>query len=295
MLLAATLCLGFTACGDDEKEEPQPEPQPTVIAFEDYSSSIGTTLNAMLQKYGEPTYNFGSYYMYKFESGNVESLTFGINPDNNQVYTIIEGLKENAYKAEDIRAYFASKYYFYEKEEIPADEEEGTPASETYYYGNTENAEEATLVISVTDNDMVGYSNPQNMPEETPIADFEDKAPLDIISTFLGMDQEDFLDEYKEYFMEMGGMYMTALSDNDYLTGFGLTASENGISVVTFFFDDGLEESAIIDYFKSNNFTVTPTGQLDDEGCEQYYITNGVIDIVYQNYIAIAMFTDRED
>lgn len=296
MLLAATLTLGFTACGDDEKEEPQPqpEPQPEVIAFEDYSSTIGMSLNAMLQKYGEPTYNFGSYYAYEYETGNVTNLTIAVNPDNNLVYTILESLKEDAYTAEDIRAYFASKYYFYEKEEYPADEEEGTPASETYVYGNTENPDEATLVISVADNYMVGYSNPQNMPAESPVGSFDEMTPLEVLASFLGQSKADILDEYGDSFTEMGGMYITAITDNDYLTGFAITAPEDVVTVITYFFDDGLEEEAIFEYFRAGGYEVIETGVVDEEGFKQYLITNGVIDIVYQGYMAVALFGEED-
>lgn len=293
MLLAATLTLGFTACGDDEKEEPQPEQEqkPTVIAFEDYSSTIGMSLNAMLQKYGEPDMNFGSYYAYEFEEGNVSSLTLAVNPDNNQVYLILQMLKENAYKAEDIQAYFASKYYFYNKTVVDADEEENTPAIVTYIYGNTEKIEDATLVISVADNSSVSYSNPKNQPEEQPQdASFDDITPLEVFNNFIGEDIEDIMDEYGNAIIEIAGMYMASTSDNEWMTGFALMVGEDGtVFSVTLFFDDGLEEATILDYFTANGWTCTQSGEADEEGFLPYTITKDNMTIVYQSYMAVMM------
>ena len=290
MLLAATLTLGFTACGDDEKEEPQPEQEqkPTVIAFEDYSSTIGMSLNAMLQKYGEPSMNFGSYYAYEFKEGNVSSLTIAVNPDNNQVYLIMEMLKENAYKAEDIQAYFASKYHFYAKTVVDADEEEGIPATVTYTYGNTENIEDATLVISVSDNSSVSYSNPKNVPEEQPQdASFDDFTPLDVFNSFMGEDIEDIMDEYEGAIIEIAGMYMGTTSDNEWLTGFALSVGEDGsVTSITLFFDEGLEDSDIIDYFTANGWTCTQNGEADEEGFIPYVFTKDNMTINYQGYLA---------
>ena len=288
-LLAAALCLGFTACGDDEKEEPQPqpEPEPEVVTFDDYSSAIGMSLNTMLQKYGEPAMNFGTFYAYTYEQGNVTGLTFLVNPENNQVYSVFESLKEGAYETVDIRTYFASKYFYYGAEETPADEEEGIPASVTYLYGNTKDVDEATVVITVSGNTSVTYTNPKNVPEEVEADDFGSISPMEVISTFLGQDINDLIDEYGDALMAVGEMYMGNTSDNDYLESFAVTPVDDTVALVILLFSEDLEDADIIEYFTSNGFTATSTGHVDEEGYEEYYITNGTIDIVYQGGRAV--------
>lgn len=298
MLLAAvTVGLVFTACGKDEEEEkPQPEPEPTpeVIAFENYASTIGKTVQQMLQEFGEPAMNFGSIYFYTFEEGNVEGLTISVNPENNQIYAIVEALKENVYTEEQLKAYFDSKYEFYGKSVIPADEEEGTPAQNTYTYGNTEDPEEATLFINVIGNSSVTYSNPKNQPEEQPLASyFDEMSPEEVLQALLGQPISEVLEEYPDAFMDMAGMYMTAC-ENELFTGFALIGDESGANVasVFFFFDDGLEESAILDYFRSNGWTVTQTEDVDEEGNALFYITKGNYILFYQGWMGTASIAE---
>lgn len=301
MLLAAiALCVGFTACNDDEKEPtPQKPDTPEVVDFPDYSSAIDLNLNAMLQKYGEPAMAFGGYYMYMYDEGNVLGLTFIVNEENNKVYSVNEVLNDSVYTEEEIQAYFGAKYKLYRREKTEAYEDEDLyiPAQTVYIYGNTEKEEDATLVITVTGNSSVSYVNPQNVPEEVePTANLDEMTPMEVVNTFYGKDIDDILDEYEGLFMEMNGVYMTVIEDNEYLSGFALVANDGVVNEISIFYNDGMEEETLFSYYQENGYTVTATGEEDEDGFKPYTITNGVVTIVYQGYIGtVTVNLDEED
>lgn len=286
LLAAATLSLGFSACGDDEKDEPTPNnpeqpgtpEQPKVINFEDYSSAIGMTFQKMMSTYGEPTNNFGNFYSYAFDKGNVASLLIIVNPENNLVYSLTEILKKDAYKAEDIRAYFASKYNAYEPVEVEyEDEETGEKVTTTTYsYGNTKDIAEATLLITVNGNSDVTYSNPKNVYEEPEAEGFEGLEPDDAVSQFLGADIEDVLDEYEGLFMPVGEtMYMAGVEDSEYLMSFALSVQNGKVVSVILLYNEDLSDDDIIEYYKQLGYTVIPEGE-DEEGEPIYSFTKDV-------------------
>lgn len=305
MLLAAmTLSLGFVACGDD-KDDPEPNEQKDpqnqdeqkpddqkIINFDDCASTIDMPLQQMLQKYGEPTMNFGNVYFYSYEEGNITNLMIKVNQENNKVCMIVQSLKENAYKAEDLKKYFDSKYNFYKKEVIPADEEEGTPEYEVLAYGNTKNPEEATLLIELSGNTDVTYVNPQNQPEEQVSESyFDEMNPADVLAAFFGVPVAEIQEEYEDAFMDMGGMLMASCGDNEWMTSIALQANENGVvTSIIMFFDDGLEEQAILDYFHENGWEIREKGMIDGEDYEymEYEFRKGNFVINYGDYIATA-------
>lgn len=290
MLLAATtLSFGFTACGnDDEDNTPKKETnngqgennqgdngktdngngETEGTAAFDYSEAIGMNVNQILAKYGEPSMNFETFYSYSFTNQKVSSVTLMLNADNQQVYNVMEILTEGAYTAEELQAYFGKKYTFYLKEDIPGDEEEGIAPSASYTYGNTEKQEDATLVITVSGNSSISYENPKNTPADVPGEEpFEEFSPIDVIG-FIGQSWADIEEDYEEAFMEMGAaMQYASCGDNDWMSGFALTLTENLVTSISIFFDDGLETSEILDFFREEGWAVRDTGETnEDEG-----------------------------
>lgn len=303
MLLAAmTLSFGFVACGDDnedsepnEQNDPQNQDNPTdqqVINFEDYASTIDMPLQQMIQKYGEPSMNFGNVYFYTYEEGNVTSLMIKVNPENNKVCMIVQALKENVYKAEDLKTFFDSKYNFYKKEVVPADEEEETPAYEVLFYGNTKSPEEATLLIELSGNSGVTYANPQNQPDEQVSESyFDEMNPADFLAEFFGVPVSEILDEYEDAFMDMGGMLMATCGDNEWMTSIALQTKEDSVvNMIILFFDDGLDEQTILDYFHEDGWNITEKGMIHGEDYEymEYEFRKGNVVINYGDYIATA-------
>ena len=277
-LLAATaLCLGFTACGDDE-DEPEPAPVPVVINFDDCSSSVGMTLQAMMNKYGDPTMNFANYYMYVFESGNVTGLTFILNSENNSVYGVMQTLAENAYKPADVMAYFAAKLHTYATEtETYEDEDTGeTVTSTTYRYGNAEKEDDATLVVEYDGALSVNYYNPKNEPPvPEPVGGFEDATPEGIVGSFLGEDINDILEDYGDALTQSGTMYMAFMDENELLMGFALNTEDDIVTSIVLLYAEELSDEDIIAYYEDLGYTCTDTGEVDeDEGTPIYQFIN---------------------
>ena len=306
MLLAATtLTLGVTSCGDDENEDPnkenpsKPDQPGKTIDFPNYAEAVDMNLNAMLQKYGEPMMSANGIYMYMFEQGNVAALTFMVNQENNKVYAVNEVLNDGAFTAEDIQAYFAARYTFYDRQETiyTNDEEDAYAVPDTIVvctYGNAPKLEEATLVITVTGNTLVTYTNPTNVPDEPEITNpFDEMEPQQITQMFLGKDSDDILDGYEDAFMEMAGMYMASMEENPYLTGFALSVADGRVVAITFFYDDGLDEQTILDYYSEAGYSIRETGEEDEDGFKQYVISDGNISILYQGYMGTATIVER--
>ena len=276
MLLAATsLSLGFTSCGDDEKEEPVIDP--VVIDFDDYSSTVGMTLQAMMNKYGEPTYNFLNYYLYELKGGKTTGLTMVINPENNTVYGLMQSLAEDAYKPGDVLDYLASKYVSYgtrTETEVNEDTEE-TYTYTIHVFGNTQKEEDATLVIEYDGELEVDYYNPKNEPAEVnPGVAFETITPLEVVDQFLGEDIEDILDQYNNL-MENNGMYMAFMDENELLMGFALNTEERIVTSIVLLYNEDLSDEDIIDYYTKAGYTCTDTGEVDeDEETPIYVFTN---------------------
>ena len=202
------------------------------------------------------------------------------------MHTIVQILADSAYTEKELKAYFDSRYTYYTMQTIPADEEEGTPASNTYYYGNTQKMEDATLAITLIDNTAVTYTNPTNVPEEVEIVSFDDMTPSEVVGTFMGADMDELLEDYEGAFMEMNGMYIASAGDNEYFTGFALMVADGTVVSITIFFDDGLEEEVILDYYREQGYNIQKTGEVDEEGFETYLITKDNITITYSSYMA---------
>lgn len=286
MLLAATtLSLGFTACGDDDKEDPTPStPEKPVITFDDYANCVGIGLNAMMTRFGEPTMNMGTFYMYTLEKGSKTAmLTFIFNPENSTVYGVMQTLNDNAFKAADIKDYFASKYHYYGAEtESYEDDETGEVIEQVVYsYGNTEKKEDATLLIEYDGEISVGYYNPKNEPAEIEPSGFADMTPEDVVNTFLGESIDDILEEY-DGFSSMGSTYMAFMDENDYMMGFALNVNEGEVASIVILYNEDLSDEDIIDYYKNAGYTITDTGEIDEEeGTPIYIFSNSNTRIVY--------------
>ena len=286
MLLAATtLSLGFTACGDDDKEDPTPStPEKPAINFDDYANCVGIGLNAMMTRFGEPTMNMGTFYMYTLEEGSKTAmLTFIFNPENSTVYGVMQTLNDNAFKAADIKDYFASKYHYYGAEtESYEDDETGEVIEQVVYsYGNTEKKENATLLIEYDGEISVGYYNPKNEPAEIEPSGFVDMTPEDVVNTFLGESIDDILEEY-DGFSSMGSTYMAFMDENDYMMGFALNVAEGDVASIVILYNEDLADEDIIDYYKNAGYTITDTGEIDEEeGTPIYIFSNASTRIVY--------------
>ena len=291
LLAASTLCLGFTACGDDEEVTPKTDNNggnkgdngnngnqgnQDTESF-DYAEVIGMNMRQIIAKYGEPTMGQGTFYAYQFQNQKVSSLTLVLNPENQQVYNIIEILSENAYTAQEIQNYFAGKYTFYGEETFQGDEELEEEATVARTYGNAQKAEDATLLITVTygaGEMSIAYVNPKNAPvnESGSLADLE---PIDIIG-FIGQSFEDIDEEYEGAFSDLQGMIYASCEDNDWLNGLVLDVDEEGIVTgLTFFFD--VETAEVLNYFRGEGWEISD-GEVTEDG-PTYLIVKGDITI----------------
>lgn len=257
MLLAA---LAFVSCNKDENKEDQVDP--AIVAL-DYSSLIDMSYANMIKTLGEPTLGFGSFYSYEEPKANISSITTAINPETNSVYLAMVILKENAFKAEDLQKYFASKFTSY-----GLDEEEGA-----YFYGNAEKQEDATLVIGVYENSSITFTNPKNVPEINESGSIEG-TPVEVTNALLGKSIDDLIDEYGDAIIKYGDAYMVNYEDDDYLMCVSLIVEEGIVRRLIILYNEDLDDQAIIDYYTSEGYTCLPTGNVNEEGKAEYLFMN---------------------
>lgn len=259
MMLSAIL---FMACSNDD------ENKSAVIDFEDYAQTVGMSYSNMIKTYGEPSMNFGSYYLYEITGKNTQSITVVINPANSTVYSVMQMLGENAYKAEDIKAYFAKNYTLVSNQKDEASGEDYTT------FCNAKSEDQATLVITVSGNESVTYTNPQNEPSEPDGPSLDDMKPEDAVSTFLGMDEEDFIDQYGDYtFSAEKGKYMI-LMETDMLMGIGITVDNGKVTEVTLLYNEDLTDEDIIAYYEKLGFIASDCGEDEETGAHVYLFMN---------------------
>ncbi len=286
-LLLMLVAMLFTACGDDDDEPqnptPQPEPEkPAVISFDDFSNLIDMSYSSMIKQFPNPTRQFGDFYMYENVKPNVEGLTIAVNPDNKTVYMVIESLKENAYKEADIDAYFKSKLKFYgvEKQDTYDDDGKVIGQHNMYYYGNTDKAEDATLLVVVSGNEGVSYTNPQNAPAEPEGPALDDMTPIDAVNAFILGDVEEIEEEYPGVFTQASGMYMCFMDENPWLAGVAFTPNNGFVDTIILLYNEDLGDDDVVNYYKEAGYTCTKTGTNED-GDDTYTFTNGTYSVDY--------------
>ena len=285
LMLAATL---FAACSDDDSDKPK---APSTIQFEDYSTLIGASYSEMIRQYPNPSMSFGDFYMYDSLTSNVEGLTVAINPESQTVYLVMEMLKADAYNESDIDAYFKEKFFSYGVVELEDYDDEGNVVGtiNQYNYGNAENQDEATLLITLTANQSVTYMNPFNIPEESEGGSLEEMNPIEAVSVFLFIDEEEIEEEYPDVFTQMEGMYMCFMEENLYLAGIAFTPVDGLVTSVIMLYNEDLSTEDIISYYTEAGYTCTLDGT-DEEGYDVYTFTDGMISITYSDGRGVAIF-----
>ena len=285
LMLAATL---FAACSDDDSDKPK---APSTIQFEDYSTLIGASYSEMIRQYPNPSMSFGDFYMYDSLTSNVEGLTVAINSESQTVYLVMEMLKADAYNESDIDAYFKEKFFSYGVVELEDYDDEGNVVGtiNQYNYGNAENQDEATLLITLTANQSVTYMNPFNIPEESEGGSLEEMNPIEAVSAFLFIDEEEIEEEYPDVFTQMEGMYMCFMEENLYLAGIAFTPVDGLVTSVIMLYNEDLSTEDIISYYTEAGYTCTLDGT-DEEGYDVYTFTDGMISITYSDGRGVAIF-----
>jgi hypothetical protein len=105
--------------------------------------------------------------------------------------------------------------------------------------------------------------------------------PEDVVNTFLGESIDDILEEY-DGFSSMGSTYMAFMDENDYMMGFALNVNEGEVASIVILYNEDLADEDIIDYYKNAGYTVTDTGEIDEEeGTPIYIFSNSNTRIVY--------------
>lgn len=251
--------------------------------FADYSSVIGQSYNQLSRQFPDLEELFEGFYTCTPNDGKTESLMVVFN-DDLEVYMAAQSLNEDAYTLAQIIAYMDGKYNKYDPEVNEyTDEETGEVITlTTYYYGNTADIEDATLVISFSDNTYISYSNPKATPEPAQGGGIGDMTPIEAVNAFIGETLEDIEDEYPGMFSEMFGMYAafaTEEDENEYLEGIVLIVEDNNtVSAVRLLYS--FEDADAIAYYTENGYTCTETGTTE-EGEKLYTFTNGTFTITY--------------
>lgn len=279
-VLAAVL---FAACSNDDDEKNKPIIDP--VEFSDLSTTVGMSYDNMLKTYGEPSMNFGGFYVFE-ETGSekVESIICMVNPATMTVYSVMENLVEDAYKAEEINAYFASKYIDYGEEKIEFDEkelEEGETLTSPHLYGNAKKKEDATLLIQVYGNSQVTYTNPALVPVEPEGPDMSTLNPRSAVELFMGAELEDLQEEYGDAMMKASENNYLVSVDNEWLMAIGFEVKDGKVVKVILLYNEDLSDEDIIEYYKEFGYTATPY-----EGEEE-----GEVGYLFMNMTTMDMFT----
>ena len=314
MLLAATtLSLGFTSCGSDDEEvkpttenkdqqgnnddknqqgnnegENQNGQSDVQTADFDFSSLIGLNVRQLIEKLGEPTQFFDGIYFFEFANNQkIEAITVLVNPENNQVYTVMEDLAENAYALKDLTDYFDKKYTFYTLEANDGNEEEGIEPEDVYYYGNTKNEEDATLSIAVSSKGSIAYTDPKNTPAipEGSTA-FDAMNPEELIS-FLGADFNELQEQFGNPFSEVFGMLYASSENSEWINAISVSVNEGIVKSVSLFFE--AEPQAVLNFFRNHRWQIQEIeAEEEEEEGPAYLIIKGNI---YVHYDGIEMAT----
>ena len=252
-------------------------------SFADYSSLVGKSYNELSRQYPNMEEMFAGFYSIEINDGKTTSLLLAFN-DDTEAYMVMQGLQEDAYTLAQIIAYMDSKYKKYppETEEFVDEETGETVTTTTYYYGNTADPGEATLIISFADNTAIAYTNPQAIPDEPESVGLGEMTPLEVTTAFLGKSLDDIEDLYPGVFADIYGIGLYSAmgsEDNEMLEGAVLLLDENnvaaGLRLLYASTDDG-----VIAYYKENGYTCTENGTTE-EGEKMYTITNGTYTIAY--------------
>lgn len=163
-----------------------------------------------------------------------------------------------------------------------------------YNYGNTEDQAEATLLITLTGNQSVTYTNPLNMPAESEGGALDEITPIDAVSSFLLGDFAEIEEEYPDAFSDLGGMYAYFMEENPNLMGVALTVTDGLVDSVILLYNEELSTEDIIAYYTEAGYTCTQTGT-DEEGYGVYTFTNGMISIAYTEGRGVATFVGELD
>ena len=263
MLLAA---IAFVGCGKDDVEVPQNggngnggNNQGILANVPNYSDLIDMSYSNLIKTLGEPTTSFSNYLSYENPADNVTFITLAVNPKTQTVYLVMEMLKEDAFKLDELKKYFDAKYTFVN---VEADEEEGTIYA--YNYSNAD----GSLTITVSESSIT-YMNPANMPEEVESGSI-DGTPVEVVSAIMGQTIEYLMEEYPGVITQFNNIYMINYEDDPYLMCVMIDASSDVITKLTILYNEDLEDDALVAYYQEEGYTCLPTGNVNDEGKAEY-------------------------
>lgn len=277
LMLAAML---FVGCGDDDSND-GPNNNPSVATF-DYSKLIDMSYSDMMKQYPNFTLLFGDFYTWDSVNNSVAGLTVAINSETQTIYYVMEDLNEEACKEADIDAHFKSKYKFYGVEQQDLyDDDQVVGKLNVYTYGNAEKQEDATLVITLSGNESITYTNPKNEPTLPEGPSLDDMTPIEAVNAFIFADLEEIEEDYPGVFTQMNGMYMCFMEENPWLSGIAFTPVNDFVTSITILYNDEKDDQAIIDYYKEQGYTCIKTGYDEDDEADIYTISNSEFSIEY--------------
>lgn len=286
LLLAAAL---FVGCSEDDEtnvQDPGTEIPTDSVASQvkewDYTSCLGMNLMQAIGKFGDtPAMDMGTMKMYQYETGKVKSAMLMFN-NNEQLYMVSASLVENAVTADELKAYFGSRYTLIAEESGTytvgdEDEEEGTGSVEEIAYHNLSYADttdvvQATVTINII---MEGasttmmYMNPQLAPVEEDPETITMNA-IGLVDEFMGQDIADVLDEYDGLFTTITETLYVANVTDDYVTMVGLMLTDGVVSQMRLFYDDATDDE-VVAYYEENGYeTITLEPVVDEETGASY-------------------------
>lgn len=283
LLLAAALFAGCSDDNDDETIQPgtgteQPGDNISQSTEEwDYASCLGMNLMQALGKFGDtPAMDMGTMKMYQYEGGKVIDVMLIFN-DNEQLYMISASLTENAVTADEMKAYFGSRYMLIDENSgtytLGDEDEDGTgDAEEVSYcyltYADNADANLATVTVNIMVEDAsatIIYMNPQLVPDLEENPDTITMNGIALINEFMGQSIADVLDEYDGLFVTINGEFYCADVTDDYVQVVGLFVTDGIVDRVRLLCDDITDDEVKAYCEENGSETITLDPVVDDE------------------------------
>lgn len=273
LLLSVVL---FAACGNDN--EPTPDvpggetgKRPEKVAEYDLTDLLAADAATIAKKLGTPEMDLGFIKMYSFEKGAVVEATAMFNNSTNMLYTISARLRAGSYTIQQVQDYFAQWLTKFEDDDegtvVYLDNEDPDKATIQVYFWEDTNEETGETSV------YISFTNPQNAPEMGEGGELLEMSAIELVSTFMGADIEEVLEDYPAFEELIPGVYCADV-DDALVSSVYLTVEEGKVVAIQLSYENAEDEDSIFDYYRANGYEVGEPETVTDEEEGYSYTVN---------------------